>query len=467
MSQDLSLDFTRLRHAYEQPGFSPVVLIEEIYRRIQARGDDHVWLYLAPREQVLARAEALIGRRAAGEQLPLYGLPYGVKDNIDVAGIPTTAACSGFAYVATEDAAVVERLNAAGALFIGKQNMDQFATGLVGVRNIGGSSRNALNPDYIPGGSSSGSAVAVAAGLVAFSIGSDTGGSGRIPAACNNIVGLKPTPGVISTHGFVYCNRSFDVAPVFALTVDDAYQVLEVLAGHDTRDLYSSARPLARPGEREAAFDFVIPGEEQLQFFGDEQAQRQFQRTLGLLCELGGTPHVVDFAPFVEAGRLLFDSPLVAERLVSYEETLKRAPQTIHPTVRSALEQGRQYDATETFATLYRLRELQRETHRLLHGFAALVVPTYGRLPTCQEVAADPMQANTRMGRYTYFANPLQLCGISVPVGLRDDGLPFGVSLLGLPFHDLHLRDLAAALQRQAGGPLGATATAQPEQGAL
>jgi allophanate hydrolase len=462
MNQTLSLDFTRLRHAYQEQGVSPVAVVEEVYRRIDARGDDHVWLHLEPREQVLVRAQALLGRRAAGESLPLFGLPYGVKDNIDVAGVPTTAACAGFAYVAAEDAAVVARLNAAGALFIGKQNMDQFATGLVGVRNIGGSCRNALNADYIPGGSSSGSAVAVAAGLVAFSIGSDTGGSGRVPAACNNIVGLKPTPGVISTQGFVYCNRSFDVAPIFALTVDDAYQVLDVLAGHDARDLYSSAQPLAEPGRFGEPFDFLVPRQEQLEFFGDAQAVRQFQRTLELLSDLGGTAQVIDFSAFLEAGRLLFDSPLVAERRVSYAQTLERAPETVHPAVLSALEKGREYDAEQTFAAQYRLRELQRETHRLLQGHAALIVPTYGRLPTLEEVADDPQQVNTRMGRYTYFANPLQLSGISVPVGLRDDGLPFGVSLLGLPFHELHLRDLAAALQRQAGGPLGATAIQQP-----
>lgn len=462
MFSDLSLDFTRLRHAYAHQGLTPMALIDEVYRRIAQRGEDHVWLHLEPREQALRRAAELHRRRIAGEDLPLYGLPYGVKDNIDVAGMPTTSACTGFRYIATEDAAVVERLRAAGAVLIGKQNMDQFATGLVGVRNLGGSCRNAFDPDYIPGGSSSGSAVAVAAGLVAFSIGSDTGGSGRIPAACNNIVGLKPTPGLVSTHGFVYCNRSFDVAPVFALTVNDAYQVLEVLAGSDSRDLYSVDHPLATADESLGSFRFAIVSDEQLEFFGDEQARRQFQRTVALMTDMGGTPHPIDFGAFLEAGRMLFDSPLLAERWLTYADTLARVPETVHPAVRSALEKAAQYDAAQTFATLHRLRALRREAHQLLRNFDALLVPTYARLPTCSEVEADPLQVNTRMGYYTYFANPLHLSAVSVPVGLRDDGLPFGVSLLGLPFHDLRLRRLATALQVQAGGSLGATGLSQP-----
>ncbi|WP_341962829.1 allophanate hydrolase [Pseudomonas sp. RC10] len=463
MLEHLSLDFTRLRHAYDHQDASPVAVVREIYRRIAAHGDRHIWLQLAPLDAVLQQAAQVERRRDAGERLPLYGLPYGVKDNIHVAGMPTTSGCADFSYTASEDAAVVERLNAAGALFIGKQNMDQFATGLVGVRNLDGSCLNAFDADYIPGGSSSGSAVAVAVGHVAFSIGSDTGGSGRIPAACNNVVGLKPTPGVVSTYGFVYCNRSFDVAPVFALTVDDAYQVLDVLAGEDRRDLYSRPDPLLSVNAFGAGFEFLVPHAEQLEFFGDEQSARQYQRSLQVLAELGGTPRAIDLSPFLEAGRLLFDSPLVAERLVSYGETLARAPESIHPAVRASLQKAKSYDAEQTYKTLYRLRELQRETHHTLQGATALVLPTYGRLPTCAEVRDDPLEVNARMGRYTYFANPLRLSGISVPVGLRDDGLPFGLSLLGLPLHDLRLRDLASRLQRHAAGRLGATNWSLPD----
>lgn len=465
MLETLSLDFTRLRHAYEHQGLAPQAVIHEVYRRIAAHPDQHIWLQLAPREQALQQAAQLARRLAAGEHLPLYGLPYGVKDNIDVAGLATTAGCSAFSYVATADAAVVERLNAAGALFIGKHNMDQFATGLVGVRNLDGSPRNAFNTEYIPGGSSSGSAVAVAVGHVAFAIGSDTGGSGRIPAACNNVVGLKPTPGVVSTYGFVYCNRSFDVAPVFALTVDDAYEVLQVLVGEDRRDPYSSAQPLLDEEPLAPAFDFLVPRPEQLEFFGDSHAQHQYQRCVALLTELGGTPRSVDLSPFLEAGRLLFDSPLVAERLISYGATLDRAPQAIHAAVLVALRKAQGYDAAQTFATLYRLRALQRDTHQALQGGLALVLPTYGRLPTCAQVAADPLQVNTDMGRYTYFANPLHLCAISVPMTLRDDGLPFGLSLVSLPRHELRLRGLASTLQRRAQGGLGATAWGYPMPG--
>lgn len=423
-------------------------------KRLKTHTSGGIWC----REQLHCCARELEQQRRSGQALPLYGLPYGVKDNIDVAGLPTTAACTAFAYTPTRSAAVVERLNAAGALLLGKQNMDQFATGLVGVRNLDGHCHNVFDAKRIPGGSSSGSAVAVALGQVAFSIGSDTGGSGRVPAACNNIVGLKPTPGVVSTHGFVYCNRSFDVAPVFALQVGDAYRVLDVLAGHDARDLYSSSKPLHRPRLKSLppTFRFGVPRAAQLEFFGDAHAGAAWARALQRLRARGGVPVEVDYAPFREAGELLFNSPLVAERWLSYGPTLREHPHTVHPAVAQALERAHDFSAAQAYAAAYSLRELRLAALAELGDLAFLALPTCTRIPLVSEVEADPQGVNTQMGQYTYFANPLGLFAISVPAGLRDDGLPFGLSLVGRGHEDLLLQPWAEAVQADAGLAPGA-----------
>lgn len=465
---DLSFDFTALRAAYACGEITPADVVNDIYRRIAADDDPHIWLHVVPRVQALAQAEAITVLRAQGVALPLFGLPYGVKDNIDVAGLATTAGCPAFERYPDEDASVVARLNAAGAIFIGKQNMDQFATGLVGTRTTTGHCRNALSAAHIPGGSSSGSAVAVAKGHVAFSIGSDTGGSGRVPAACNNIVGLKPTPGRISTAGFVYCNRTFDVAPVFALTVDDAYEVFDVLADHpDPRDPY-----LQLPGEALRSDDVATPDTAndtddalrigviagaQLDFFGDTQAQHQYERALDHLRALGATLVPIDFSAFQAAGDLVFNSALVAERTLAYGDTARRFPDTVHPVVRDVLDAASRYDAGAAWDALYRLRSFQSAAARVFASIALLAIPTCGTLPTCAAIEADPVSGNARMGRYTYFANPLRLPVISVPVGLRDDGLPFGLSLVGAPNADRRLHSLAKQLQMHSASKLGAT----------
>jgi len=463
-----SLDFASLKRAYAQ-GLSPAQLVREVYQRIATRGEDHVWLHLLPEEVVLEKARALEARRAAGESLPLYGLPYGVKDNIDVAGLPTSAGCDAFAYLAKRDAAVVERLEAAGALLLGKQNLDQFATGLVGIRTVGGHCRNALDARYIPGGSSSGSAVAVAAGLASFSIGSDTGGSGRVPAALNNIVGLKPAPGRVSSRGFVYCNRSFDVPPVFALTVPDAYTVLEVIAGFDEEDAYSDPRAptgdLSIGGESPAAFRFAVPRDDQLEFFGDAQARAQFEAALGHLRALGGEAVSIDFSPFLEAGRLVFNSALVAERWVSYGAVAQAHADRVHPAVLQALRAAGGYSAADAHRAYYRLRELQRETRSLLADVDVLVTPTAGTIYLVDEVGAEPIARNANMGYYTYFANPLGLSTISVPAGLRPDGLAFGISISAPDYTEQRIGYLAARFHARIGGTLGATAARLADSG--
>ncbi len=461
---DISLDITTLSRAYATHDLTPTALVAELLRRLAARGDDKVWLHLAPAEELRARAAALEARHARGERLPLYGIPFGVKDNIDVAGWPTSAGCAEFRYVAQRSASVVERLLDAGALLVGKQNMDQFATGLVGVRTTTGHCANAIDARYVPGGSSSGSAVAVAAGLASFSIGSDTGGSGRVPAACNNVVGLKPTPGAVSTRGFLYCNRSFDVPPVFALTVGDAWRVLEEIVGFDAEDPYASTEAPAeraawRPAPLPRHWTYAMPRAHQLEFFGDERQRAAFATAREHLHALGGQAVEIDFEPFLEAGRMVFQSALVAERWTTYGAAIERHPEAVHPAVLQAISNARRHGAADAFATLYRLRELQRHAQRALAETGLLVTPTIATLPTCAEVEAEPIAANTRMGHYTYFANPLRLATVAVPAGWRDDGLPFGLSISGPSFSEARIGAVAQALQARVGGRLGATST--------
>ncbi len=452
---ELSFDFASLRRAYGE-GLAPSALVKEVYRRLQARHGDFVWTHLVPLEQALQAARRIERLAEQAHDLPLFGLPYGVKDNIDVAGLPTSAGCTSFTYIAERTAAVVEKLEAAGAILIGKQNMDQFATGLVGIRSPAGYCRNPFNGEYIPGGSSSGSAVAVSTGQVAFSIGSDTGGSGRVPAAFNNIVGFKPTPGLVSSHGFLYCNRSFDVPPVFALTTSDALAVFNVIKGHDPRDIYSAAQAPS-PAAAASDFTFGIPDRAHLTFFGDTHAEAQFRHTVDLLRELGGTLVELDFTPFAEAGRLVFGSPFIAERHVTYGAHVESGSPHVHPVVRQAIEASSRYSAADAFAAQYRLEELKQLAWRELDRAAFLLTPTAGTIYRCDEVEADPVRRNGNLGYYTYHANPLRLSAISVPAGLRQDGLPFGACLIGKPFDDLTIAAYADRLHRAVGGKLGAT----------
>jgi allophanate hydrolase len=453
----LSFDFPTLTAAYRD-GLSPRMTVEEVHRRIRESPDQHIWTYLIPQEQLIEQARALEAAAAKGASLPLFGLPFGVKDNIDVAGLPTGAACASFTYTATRTAYVVEQLQAAGAILVGKQNMDQFATGLVGIRSPQGYCRNAFDADYIPGGSSSGSAVAVASGQVSFSIGSDTGGSGRVPAALNNIVGLKPTPGRVSSHGFLYCNRSFDVAPVLALTSADAYAVLEAIEGYDARDIYSVAAPEdGEPAHLPKSFRFGLPSDHHLQFFGDKQAEIQFEQAVRHLRDLGGKPVGIDFSPFLEAGKLVFNSAFIAERWLTYGATAEQDDSQVHPAVRQALLAAKRYTAADAFDALYALEGYKRRAWQELGKVEVLALPTAATIYRCEEVEADPINLNANLGYYTYFANPLRLCAISVPAGIRADGLPFGLCFLAGSFEDKRLRPYAQALHDTVGGKLGAT----------
>ncbi len=436
---------------------TPTSLVDEIYRRLAQRTGDNVWTYVVPHDDALAAARRIERAHERGTDLPLYGIPFGVKDNIDVAGLPTTAGCPAFGYTAARSAPLVARLEQAGAIMIGKQNMDHFATGLVGIRSLTGYCRNAFDERYIPGGSSSGSAVAVATGQVAFSIGSDTGGSGRVPAALNNIVGLKPTPGAIDMEGFLYCNRSFDVPPIFSLTVGDARKVLDVLTQRDMRPDHVEVAGEEAPDAERGAFRFGVPQDDDLRFFGDRDVHAHYLAVVVMLEKLGGEAVRIDYAPFVEAGKLVFGSALIAERWITYGEFAAAHRGDIHPAVYEAIVAARKYDAADAFRTLYRQQALQEHAGRVFADIDVLALPTAGTIYRCDEVERDPINLNANMGYYTYFANPLGLAAVSVPAGFTARHLPFGLSLVGPASSENALLALAARIEDHVDGPLGAT----------
>ena len=466
MGFSYSLDVQTLASNYRTGLLKPTAVVAEVFSRIRASGDDHVWTHLLPQAEVMQAAEALEERRQrrneTGDELPLYGLPFAIKDNIDVAGLPTTAACPAYAYIADKTATIVEALRRAGALLIGKTNLDQFANGLVGIRSPYGVSRNAIDPRYIPGGSSPGSAVAVAAGLVSFSIGTDTGGSGRVPAAYNNIVGLKPTRGFLSTAGLIPVNRGVDCASVFALTCNDAYAVLAAARGYDPQDPFSYSGECDLDPPKQKAFRFGIPAGDKLHFFDDAAAEKAFHANVEILKKIGGTAVEIDFAPFLEAGRLLFNGSWVAERLVPVKDLFCSKPDAFHPTTRAIFERAAQLSATDAFEGIYRLAELRAETAAEWRKMDCLVVPTTGTLYTVEAVEADPIKLNTDMGYYTYYVNLLLLCALAVPGVFRDDALPSSISIIAPAFRDGMIRHMGAMFHRQTNVGLGGTGFPQP-----
>lgn len=412
-----------------------------------------VWISRAAPEALLDTACAIDARVAAGKNLPLAGVPYAAKDNIDVAGMQTTAACPAFAYQPERSAAVIERLEAAGAICVGKTNLDQFATGLVGTRSPYGIPRNASNLAYVSGGSSSGSAVAVAAGLVAFALGTDTAGSGRVPAAFNHLIGFKPTKGRWSTRGLVPACRSIDCITVFTDALADAALVDSVVAGFDPADPFS--RPLADvpiAGQR-----IGVPRPDQRVFFGDVQAEELYDRALTVL---GAQAELVpiDIAPLLEAAQLLYGGPWVAERTAAVETLLRENPGAIDPVVRGILEPGLAMSAVETWNGIYRLAELTRHAEALWQQVDALAFPTTGTTYRVAELAAAPVALNSNLGRYTNFVNLLDMAAVAVPAGARHNGSGFGITLIGPAHSDLALiamaQDYLAAAQLPALPPL-------------
>ncbi|WP_296720534.1 allophanate hydrolase [Erythrobacter sp.] len=421
---------------------SAVAVMEAALARIATYDavQPQVWISRAASHDLIAAARAIDARVAAGEHLPLAGVPYAAKDNIDVAGFATTAACPAFAYRPERSAGVIERLEAAGAICVGKTNLDQFATGLVGTRSPHGAPRNTSNLAYVSGGSSSGSAVAVAAGLVAFALGTDTAGSGRVPAAFNHLVGLKPSKGRWSTRGLVPACRSIDCITVFTDALGDARLVDSVVAGFDPADPFS--RPLADApisGKR-----IGIPRPDQRVFFGDIQAEELYARALDVLGDSGELVEV-DIAPLLEAAQLLYGGPWVAERTAALETMLRDNPEAIDPVVRSVVEPGLDINAVEVWNGIYRLAELARHAEALWQDVDALAFPTTGTTYRVAELAAAPVALNSNLGRYTNFVNLLDMAAVAVPAGARSNATGFGITLIGPAHSDLALIDMAEA----------------------
>ncbi len=413
--------------------------IETTLRAIEARADDGIWLSRFSREALLARAAEIDGDP---RDLPLRGQTFAVKDNIDVLGLPTTAACPEFSFDPTANATVVQRLVDAGAIVIGKTNLDQFATGLNGTRTPHPIPRNSIHPDYIPGGSSSGSAVAVATGLVDFALGTDTAGSGRIPAAFNNLIGLKPTKGRWSTTGLLPACRSLDCITVLAPNLAAANQVDSVVRGFDPTDPYSR-RDLepTRPIRDRVA----ILAEDQREFFGDAESAGLYAKAIDRVGELGYETVEFDYAPFLDAATLLYEGPWIAERLAAIQPFLAAQPDAIHPVVHQLVEGGARFSAVDTFRAQYRLAELTRATESLWNDCDSMILPTAGTVYTVAEMLADPVRLNSNLGRYTNFVNLLDLCALAVPAGFRPDGLPFGVTFIGPAWTEARQIQIAAA----------------------
>ena len=402
-----------------------------------------VWIERVAPERVLGQARAVDRRISAGERLALAGATFAVKDNIDVAGLPTTAACPAYAYVPTETAPVVQRLLDAGAVLIGKTNLDQFATGLVGTRSPYGACASVYNRDYVSGGSSAGSAVATAAGLVAFALGTDTAGSGRVPAAFNHLVGLKPTKGRWSTRGVVPACRSLDCVTVFTSTATDAARVDGVVAGFDEADIFSR-RALAASGPAIGpSFRVGVPPVDQREWFGDGQSGRLFEAAVARAAAMGGETVSVDLTPFLAAAELLYQGPWVAERTAAVLDLLNTRPGAIHPVVRGILQGGRIWSAVEAFQADYQLRAYQRDAERLWGAVDVMLLPTTGAAYRIREVLAEPLALNANLGRYTNFVNLLDMSAIALPAGFRDNATGFGVTLIGPAWADRNLLDLA------------------------
>ena len=408
------------------------------YDEVQA----HAWIMRPDPQTVLAQARAVDARVAAGEQLPLAGVPFAVKDNIDVAGLPTTAACPAYAYEPDETATVVARLLAAGAICMGKTNLDQFATGLVGARSPYGAPACVYNLAYVSGGSSSGSAVAVAAGLVAFALGTDTAGSGRVPAAFNGLIGFKPTKGRWSTSGVVPACRSLDCVTVLANDVADAALVDSVVAAFDPTDTYSRHAPPA-PALLSASFRFGVPKADQLIFMGDDQAQAFYAQAVTRLTATGGTPVEIDIEPLLEAAKLLYSGPWVAERTAAIEHLLRETPAAVNPTVRAILQGGFGVTGVDTFRGLYALADHARAAEAIWPQVDVLLLPTTPTIYRLDEVKAEPFALNGALGLYTNFVNLLDMSAIAVPAGFRDNDTGFGVTLVGQAWADNVLLDLA------------------------
>lgn len=458
MASTFGLTLNEWQQRYQQEPQQIYTLLQTHLAALNTQ--DNAWLYLATPAQLNAQIEPLLAsylRNPAA--LPLFGVPFAVKDNIDVAGWPTTAACPAFTFTAEKDAFVVAQLKAAGAIVIGKTNLDQYATGLVGTRSPFGAVCNTFDADYVSGGSSSGSASVLARGLVAFSLGTDTAGSGRVPAGFNNMVGLKPTKGWFSASGVVPACRLNDTISVFALTVEDAFIVASVAGGYDADDAYSRHNPHTAPASMKAHPDFAIPANPE--FFDDAAAEGAWDQALEALLASGATLHPIDFTPFEKLAEQLYYGPWVAERTVAVGEMINR-PEEMDPVVHGIVSSGLKYSAVQAYEAEYLRAELTRQIQQTLAQFDALVVPTSPTIHTQEEMKQEPVHYNSHFGYYTNFTNLADLAALALPAPFRNDDLPAGITLIAPAWHDRVLADFGLRWQQQMALPLGATGRAQP-----
>jgi allophanate hydrolase len=439
----MNLTIAHLQAQYREGSLRPVDLVRQLDAEIGDANSHNIWIRRLTLDEMLAYAENLEGKDPA--KLPLYGIPFAIKDNIDLAGVPTTAGCPDFAFMPQKSASVVQKLIDAGAIPIGKTNLDQFATGLVGTRSPYGACKNSINADYISGGSSAGSAVSVALNMASFSLGTDTAGSGRVPAAFNNLVGIKPSLGLISTTGVLPACRTLDCVSIFAKNVIDAEKVLQVAQGFDDDDAYSRQVPAITSviGNR---FIFGVPKLNQLVFFGNVEAPLLFQQAIEKLEKAGGKAVEIDFAPFIETAQLLYEGPWVAERYAAIREFFDAKPEAIFPTTRQIISHAAKFSAADTFNAMYKLKALQRKAEAVWCDIDVLITPTAGTIYTMAEVQGDPVKTNTNLGYYTNFMNLLDMAAIAVPTGFYSNGNGFGVTLSAPAFSDNALLNLAKKL---------------------
>ena len=455
----LSLTIANLRQHYKNGDFTPTQLAAVLRHKAGEYTDHNIWIHLLSAEEQAPWLAALDGKSV--EDLPLYGIPFAIKDNIDLAGIPTTAACPGFSHIPQNSAFVVDLLLRAGAIPVGKANLDQFATGLNGTRSPQpwGPCRNSFNKDYISGGSSSGSAVSLALGLVSFSLGTDTAGSGRVPASFNNLVGLKPSLGALSGTGMLPACRTLDTISIFALTASDAQAVLDVAAVYDRNDAY--ARPLRDlvwpPLAVTGTFTVAIPPQEQLEFFGNSDAAALFAEAVQRMKSIGATVIEKDFSPFFDAARLLYHGPWVAERFVAIEELVTNNPQALHPAIRAIVEPAGNISAVDAFKAEYQMAQHRRFANEFFADADFALTPTAGTIYRVEELLNDPIQLNTNLGHYTNFMNLLDCAAVALPVGFLGSGLPWGVTAFTPAGGDRALLRLAGQYLGDNALPLGAT----------
>lgn len=457
-----------LHESYRSGSLSPTQLMADIRQRAQDYDEHNIWIHLLTEKEQSSYIEALAEKDI--ETSPLWGIPFAIKDNLDLVGIPTTAACEAFSYKPTETAFVVAQLIDAGAIPVGKTNMDQFATGLNGTRSTWGACKNAFNKDYISGGSSSGSAVAVALGLATFSLGTDTAGSGRVPACFNNLIGLKPSRGLLSATGLVPACRSLDCITAFAYNTDDANTVLSVAEGYDADDAYSRENPYQNQARHYGQWSGKLSGggigqssaeetpslkigvipKAQLAFFGDATYRAAYEKTLAMLQADGAELIEIDYAPFEEAAKLLYEGPWVAERYIATLPLIEEQPDALFPVVRDIIAPGGDLKAVDLFKAQYRLNALKKICDQQLAPFDCLLTPTAGTCFTIDEMLEQPIARNSQLGKYTNFMNLLDYASIAVPTQITEKALPFGVTLVSFAISDRQLLSIARHIHKLA-----------------